>query len=233
MKENEKLSIGWCDRGTVDTFFMSGILETTRELPLHGITLEAMHSIVGGQIAGQRQRLIDEWYESGVDWLLWIDSDVVINSHIVKELLSVADKDERPVVCGVYFVSPNPNEPLMIPYPCIYKDTETGIIPIHPLPEKSLIKIDVAGFGLTLMHRSIVDKIKDIYNGIYFDIDIRPDGKGEDVSFFRKLKEQNIPVYAHTGCLAVHMKTFVFDINYYKFYWDFVWKQLSSNSSVG
>ena len=41
----------------------------------------------------------------------------------------------------------------------------------------------------------------------------------EDVSFFRKLKQAGVQVYAHTGAQVQHLKTFSFDINYYHMYW--------------
>ena len=43
---------------------------------------------------------------------------------------------------------------------------------------------------------------------------------GEDISFFRKVKDSGIKIYAHTGAIVKHMKRFSFDENYYKMYWD-------------
>ena len=41
----------------------------------------------------------------------------------------------------------------------------------------------------------------------------------EDISFFKKLKKCGVQLYAHTGALVEHRKTFSFDINYYNLYW--------------
>ena len=42
---------------------------------------------------------------------------------------------------------------------------------------------------------------------------------GEDIVFFRKLKEAGVPVHAHTGAIAKHMKRFAYDENFYALYW--------------
>jgi hypothetical protein len=47
---------------------------------------------------------------------------------------------------------------------------------------------------------------------------------GEDIVFFRKLKEAGVPLYAHTGALVRHMKRFSLDVDYYGLYWS--WQTL-------
>ena len=42
---------------------------------------------------------------------------------------------------------------------------------------------------------------------------------GEDIIFFKLLKETGVKLYAHTGALVTHMKTFPFDISYYALFW--------------
>lgn len=222
---DETLSVAWCDTGTVDSMFMGGIVNLLSNWEIVGAKKGGFFSVTGNMIHKQRQQMIDEWYASGNDWLLWVDSDVVISAEMIKTLWDVADKNARPVVCGVYFVTPNPNKPMMTPYPCIFKYEGELSNPVHPLPVNKLIKIDTAGMGLCLMHRSVVDMIKEPYEGTYFDVSIGKVNRGEDISFFLKLKEQGIPVYAHTGVVAQHIKRFSFDIQYY----DHFWKNVKKN----
>ena len=42
---------------------------------------------------------------------------------------------------------------------------------------------------------------------------------GEDIIFFRKMKESGVPLYVHTGALVKHMKRFSLDFDYYALYW--------------
>jgi hypothetical protein len=108
--------------------------------------------------------------------------------------------------------------------PQIFNDVDEFTIQhIHPLPDNEVIKIDCAGMGLVLMHKSIVPILRDKYPDQ--SMFAEQEGLGlkyvsEDVVFFRKLKEAGIPVYAHTGAIAQHMKRFNFDEAYYKMWWD-------------
>jgi hypothetical protein len=42
---------------------------------------------------------------------------------------------------------------------------------------------------------------------------------GEDIQFFMKMKDADIPLHAHTGATVKHMKRFSFDEDFYKLYW--------------
>jgi len=188
-----------------------------------GITFASTIRSGGNQIARQRQRVIEFWHESNKsDWLLWVDSDVVITPEKFKLLWDNKDATERPLVTGVYFTTDNPEEPLMVPMPTIFNftnkgDGSFGLSRIHPMPKNQLMKVDAAGFGFILMHRSVVDKV----------MEVAPDGQmfmemgrgtkfiGEDIFFFALCDKAEVPLYCHTGATVPHMKRFSFDEHYY------------------
>jgi hypothetical protein len=227
------ISIAWCDNGMVDGLFANALISTVLHKDEYGLPITGVLQVRGNQIAKQRQQLFDDWDTTKYEWLLWIDSDVVVLPHQLKMLWDLADPIEKPVVCGVYFVSPNPNDPLMTPFPCIFHETtDSKNTPVHPLPVNQVIKIKTAGMGLVLMHCSIKDKLKSSYpDEAYFDTIIKGVNQaGEDISFFNKLKEINVPVYAHTGVIAKHMKTVMIDENYYALWWNTVGSQISETN---
>jgi len=86
-----------------------------------------------------------------------------------------------------------------------------------------VLKIDMAGMGLVIMHRSVVTKLREKYGtevSFFAENDQKNDKfVGEDISFFRKCKALEIPLYAHTGAIAKHMKTTTWDYDYYSLYW--------------
>ena len=221
----EKITIGWCDGGSVEGRFMSGVVNTVIEAPKHKLNIVNTIRVQGNQIARQRQSLWDFWSNlSDSEWLLWIDSDIVITPQIIKMIWDVADKKDKPVVTGTYFVSSQNEQSLMQPVPALYLETgdqyRTQLI--HPLPENQVIPVDVAGFGLMLMHRSIIEPVKKAAGDVsVFGENQQAADKfvSEDVSFCRNLKKAGIQLYAHTGATVQHMKTFSFDQNYYNLYW--------------
>jgi hypothetical protein len=222
----ETLTVAWCDNGMVDGKFAEGLVYTIVTAYSKNILFNNAMRVQGNQIARQRQALIDKWYdEVKTDWILWVDSDIVLTLDVMKMIWDTADKHNKPIVSGVYFISKQNEGSLMQPMPVLFN--ETGDLHmmtyIHPLPQNQVIKIDNAGMGLVLMHRSVVTQLRAKFGADCF---LFAEGEsagekfiGEDVSFFRKVKEVGIPVYAHTGATVKHMKRFAFDSNYYNLYW--------------
>jgi hypothetical protein len=222
----ERLVIGWCDGGMVEGRFMSGIVNTMIEAPKRKINIVNTIRVQGNQIARQRQSLWDFWDKAtDAEWLLWVDSDIILSPDVLEMLWNAADKKTKPVVSGLYFVSNQNEQSLMEPMPAIYMETgdpyRTQVI--HPFPENGVIPIDIAGFGLMLMHRSIIDPVRNAAGDIsVFGENQQAADKfiSEDVSFCRNLKKAGIQLHAHTGAHVQHMKTFSFDKNYYNVYWN-------------
>jgi hypothetical protein len=161
----------------------------------------------------------------------------VISPETFRLLWANKDRLARPMITGVYFTSDNPEEPLMIPLPTIFKfeDTEDGGIVskrIHPLPDNKLIKVDAAGMGFILMHRDVVTRVKEKMGDVRLFAEL---GKGdsflgEDIYFFALCHQVGVPLWCHTGALAPHMKRFSFDNHYYKAI--FGGKKNGNNTSV-
>ena len=223
--DKETVTFAWCDGGMVEGRFASGILNTMLEAQRRGIRVASSIRVQGNQIARQRQSLIDYWYDNmQSDWLMWVDSDIVMTTDAFQLLWDSAEKISKPLVTGVYFVSQENEQSLMEPTPAIYMDTDNKYVTraIHPLPPNQLIPVDVAGFGFVLMHRSVVPRVREVAGDFsVFGENQQAANKfiSEDVSFFRKAKEAGIQAYAHTGAHLQHLKTFSLDINYYNMYW--------------
>lgn len=217
----ETVSIAWCDNGMVDGKFMQGVTDV---LLKSGVNFKSTLRSQGNQIARQRETVISYWFDkTDTEWLLWVDSDVVISPDTFKLLWESKDKVERPIVSGVYFTTDTPEEPLMIPMPTIFDfvdngDGGFGLKRVHPMPQNALIKIGAAGMGFVLMHRSVVERIKAAVPDAQMFMEMGRGAKfiGEDIYFFALCDKAEIPVYAHTAATAPHMKRFSFDEHYYK-----------------
>lgn len=221
----ETLAVGWCDNGDTDGKFTEGLVYTLIHSAVHGIPFHNGMRVQGNQIARQRQALLDTWYDSiKTDWLLWVDSDIVLTMDVLKLLWNTADKVSRPVVSGVYFISKQMESPLMQPMPVLFNEIneEYRLDYLHPLPPNQVVKVDCAGFGLILMHRSAITRMKEKFGNDFFFAENNDHGDkfiGEDIAFFRKMKQAGVPLHAHTGALVQHMKRFSFDVNYYNLFW--------------
>jgi GT2 family glycosyltransferase len=230
------LAIGWCDNGNTDGKFTEGVVSVALQCSNNGIQLSHSMRVQGNQIGRQRQVLFDYWADQiKSDWLLWIDSDIVVNMEVVAKLWDVADKINRPVVSGTYFISKENEGTLAKPYPALFFDVdEHSIQHVHPLPNNEVIKVDSAGFGFVLMHKSVIPALRAKFpdQSLFAEQEGLGDKYvGEDIVFFRKMKEAGIPLYAHTGALVQHIKRFSLDADYYGLYWSWqtLKKQIEQN----
>lgn len=205
----------------VDGKFMQGVCDVMLK---SGVEFKSTLRSQGNQIARQRETVITYWYDkTDTEWLLWVDSDVVISPESFKKLWDNRDVEKRPIVTGVYFTTDTPEEPLMIPMPTVFnfvddKDGGFGLARVHPLPENKLIQVGAAGMGFVLMHRSVVKKIREVVEDAPMFMEMGRGAKfiGEDIYFFALCDKAEIPVHCHTGATAPHMKRFSFDEHYYK-----------------
>ena len=232
----ETVAIGWCDNGTTDGKFTEGLMTAVIAGGANGMPISTSIRVQGNQIGRQRQVLWDYWADHmKTDWLLWVDSDIVLNLDVMKKLWQTADKHHRPVVSGVYFISKENEGTLMKPYPVLFNDvSEFEIQYVHPLPDNEVIKCDSAGFGLVLMHKSVIEKMRTAHPNQSMFMETAASNNddqfvGEDIVFFRKMKTAGVPLHAHTGARVKHMKRFSLDADYYNMYWtmDTIQRQLA------
>lgn len=225
MNQRESITIGWCDNGTTEGKFTEGLMAVALSGGSVGFPISSSLRVSGNQIARQRQQLIDYWYNNlTTDWLFWVDSDIFLTLDIWHKICSTADKEKHPIVSGVYFIAKSEDGSIPILFPCIFDDLDEFTVEYkHPLPVDEIIKVDCAGMGLVIMHREVVEKLINEYgteNSFFAENHMTGDKfVGEDISFFRKCKKINIPVYAHTGAIAKHVKRMSWDLDLYRLYW--------------
>jgi hypothetical protein len=225
MNKKEKIAIGWCDNGITDGSFTESLVNIVLNSSKGGWEISETVRVQGNQIAVQRQTLIDYWFNNfKSDWLLCVDSDICLNMDAVKKIFDTANKNTHKIVSGIYFIAKEYNGSLPIIMPCIFDDVNDNLIKYHhPLPKESIIKVDCAGLGFVIIHRSVIKKLKDDYGSnsfLFSEIYEHGSVLGEDISFFRKCKKTNIPVYAHTGAIVKHIKRVAWDMDYYALYWN-------------
>lgn len=222
MTKPERIIVCWCDNGMVDGKFAEGIAYT---LLTANVPLASAMRVQGNQIGRQRQNALEHWYDkTDIEWILWVDSDIVLTADVLEKVWAAADKDERPVVTGTYFISKENERSLMAPYPAVFNWTDSDYVVsyVHPLPKDAVIKVGAAGFGFVLMHRNSITAMRKVHGAIpYFnETGVGEQFVSEDINFFRLMGQAGVPLYTHTGAVVQHMKRFSLDVNYYKMFWE-------------
>lgn len=223
--KDEKMAIAYCSDGTVDELFLDSILSSCVQLTLESFPLVGRLKAIGNQIARQREYLLSTWEKEGVDWLLWVDTDIEFKANDIKTLWDLADKDTKPIVSGVYFISYEMQNSLPTPVPALYTNgrEDGGAEIVHPLPsDLEEMQIESAGFGFLLMHKSVIEKLREKCKDLspFSEINnVTGPFLSEDMAFFKNIKELKIPVYASLKTRLSHIKRFPLDQNYYNVFW--------------
>jgi len=223
-KAKDRIMLTWCDNGLVDGKFTEGLVYTilTSQLPI-----ASAQRVQGNQIGRQRQTAFDTWYkQTDIEWILWVDSDIVLTNDALKKVWLAADAKFRPAVSGTYFISKQNEQALMEPYPALFvasPDDKYLMSYVHPLEPNAIVKCDYSGYGFFLMHRSVADKMHEVHGDrpYFMETSGNDDTKfiSEDIQFFMLMKEAGVQLHAHTGATVKHMKRFSFDEDFYKLYW--------------
>ena len=218
INKEDSVAIGWCDNGLTEGRFSHGLAETALHGRMSEMNITHILRVEGNQLPRQRQELFNLWADMAkTDWLLWVDSDIVLTLDILAKLLIAADKKTRPVISGVYFIDTSGT--FKTPTPVVYSDHgEHDIRPIHPLPYDKIIKVDISGMGLMLMHKSVIEKLRTKIKEHSFFTEVgKSDGSfiGEDVTFCRNLKKANVEIFATTSAIATHIKKVNIDEDFY------------------
>lgn len=171
------------------------------------------------QLASTRNALAAQMLDSQADWLFMVDADMGFEPNSLDRLLAVADPIERPVVGGLCFMQrelqdDGMNGLITYPAPTIYKwqkhpteDRECFIGTMH-YPVNTMIRVGATGGAFLIIHRNALEKIAERDGSEWFTQKVGTDGKleGEDISFFDRCRELDIPAWVHTGVRTTHYK---------------------------
>jgi hypothetical protein len=222
MKVKDTVAIGWCHAGEIDTEFGLSIMQIIRE---KGKRVGSFYCVEGlGLLAKSRNIMVKHFLDNTQDdWLLMLDSDERIAPETFDLLCATADAVARPVVAGLYFAAlwDGPN---LRPVPLIFNASEeNGLQPWDNYPENQVVDIAAAGTGCLLMHRSALQKLRELAGEEQHDWAWFQDGPiggnkwlSEDLMFCSRLSQIGIQMVAHTGAILQHHKPMWLDEPHYK-----------------
>lgn len=100
-----------------------------------------------------RTEITKGFLDGQADYIFWMDDDTAPPNNVISRLL----KSGRDFIGGVYFLPNPPHHPI-----AYRREPETGLYaPVFGYSDGALIQIDSIGFGCTLVHRSVYEKIRD------------------------------------------------------------------------
>lgn len=169
-----------------------------------------------------RNAIAKELLKSKVDYIWFIDSDMVMTKNAIDFLMNAIQHGDA--ATGLYFSKERKNGKHIPIAATLSPDGEAYFIGQYP--KNSMTLIDAAGFGCMLLKAEVFDKIeypwfetkwqKKVIEGI---VDGKPYRNeewyqiGEDIMFCRKMKEKGMKIVLHTGLVCGHVGGIIDDKN--------------------
>lgn len=164
-----------------------------------------------------RNTCVKAMLDTPCEWLLFVDADMGFHPWVVDQLVSIADPETRPIVGGLCFAykeegQDGTNGFHLTPRPTIYDfvevDGETDFRGRLHYPVNQLVQTAATGCAMVIIHRSVLEAVRDKWGETWFDRLPSPKGmRGEDISFFMRTAALEIPTFVHTGVRTTHMKS--------------------------
>ncbi|MBN2127077.1 MAG: hypothetical protein JW703_01645 [Candidatus Diapherotrites archaeon] len=137
-----------------------------------------------------------------IDYVLWLDSDMIFSFEQIKQLLNHLDSGKE-IVSGLYFNKKN-NEL----FPIAFKKNGEGYESIKLNDSKELIEVDSVGFGFIAMKMDVIRKLNEEFKPRIFDNRYLNDGSlvGEDQVFCERAIEKGFKIYLDPKIELKHIK---------------------------
>jgi len=164
-------------------------------------------------------KAVTDFLATDSDWLLSTHSDVVFEPDSLTRLLSWG----KPLISALIFMRTNPVTPhVWAKYPGedrhIQRINDTrdwfakhneyikfGPFVMEPCPDDALTEISFTSTSFTLMHRSVLEAMAPLCNGLWFKMDDLFAGGGEDRRFFELALAAGFPAYIDRSVVCGHL----------------------------
>ena len=229
MQNDQGLVIAFPHAGMVHVPWMMSVMNFREFDGQNQRVLKAVLDKGGMYVSANRNELAKGFLEipSKPSWFLTLDTDHTFIPEQVYQLLDDADPIERPIVSALYFNLFNKHL-----IPMWWDRKENGEYVTVRTVGPHLQQIAAAGMGMTLIHRSVLEKIQERYdhkddNWIWFGHDMGsaggdPGRLGEDFTFFKRAAACGFPVWGDGRIVIGHLKTCLYDIDMFMKLGDFL-----------
>jgi hypothetical protein len=221
------VAVGFLDPGTWSHCFGQSLIDLylvdafgSKRMVPHGKQIrESCHA--GGIVAGRNSIAALFLDTTECEWLFMVDSDMGFAPTTIDELIGSADPVERPVVGGLCFSLRKRTagefygqKYVVVPtcYEYVDDGESVGFRSMIDYPRDSLFPVSGTGAACLLIHRSALEKVREVAGDHWFDTITHPSGKtfSEDLSFCVRLAAVDLPVFVNSAVRTTHDKHGVF-----------------------
>lgn len=223
MKENEKIAIGWIDNGQVQTGFIAYLMNIVLS---RSEKIETVIAANGPYLSANRNTMARMFLETDCDWLLTLDSDILLSVESYDELIKNADSDKYDVLGGKYFLSFDDGIHVSAqdwhpdaPGEGKWLDLVRGLDFVGS--NGVVDNLHSVGLGCALIHRRVLEKIvKHASNPMPWFQDYWRDYPynswiSDDIHFYSQVHKYNFNVALCMSTTTTHLKQFAINDSVY------------------
>lgn len=141
------------------------------------------------QLAKLRNMLLEKFFQSDCEYLLSVDSDILVPPDIIKRLLSRNCQIISALVCNGHHI----NDTSI--YNVMRKTSAGSYQHIKDFPRDRIFSVDITGAAY-MIHRSVITDHKVYYSARF---------GGEDIGFCEAARARGIPIYCDGSIECQHM----------------------------
>lgn len=166
----------------------------------------------GALLAQARNASVEQFLDTPGEWMMFIDSDMVFERDALDRLFKTASADKYPILGGLCYGL----DAVDGPFPVVYKLTETPDGPMTYRPttlprETGLMQVDATGTAFLLMHRSVLEKMRERgFSKAYpwfQETELSGHPVGEDIAFCLRARTLGYPIFVDLDTRIGHHKS--------------------------
>ena len=168
---------------------------------------------VGSLVYNARNELARQAIKSEADWVLWLDSDMVFESDLLKKMLKVCEENDIDFLTGLCFRRKPPYTPTL--FDRLDKmEHGASYTTIMSVPE-GRFKVGGCGFAGVLMSTDVLLSVAARFGGRMFD---PLEGFGEDVSFCWRARQCGYEIWCDSDIELGHIGSMVVTREFFEAY---------------
>ncbi|MBQ3281687.1 MAG: glycosyltransferase [Eubacterium sp.] len=145
--------------------------------------------VVGSLVYSARNNLAKTAVDLGVDWVFWLDSDMVFPPDTLLRMLKTCKEQDIDFLTGVYFRRVAPFTPVLFKE---MSDDGHEAEEFKEIPKDELFEVRACGFGCVLMKTNVIVDVFSTFMNMFTPIE----GSGEDISFCIRARQCGYKVVA-------------------------------------
>lgn len=165
---------------------------------------------MGSLIYTSRNNLAQMAIQMDVDYVFWLDSDMVFEPDILIRMMDTLQKNDYDILTGLYFRRVPPYTPVLFDKLDIRRNicswSEFHEIPAEPF------EVGGCGFGCVLMKTDVFYDVQSKHGNMFAPIA----NNGEDIAFCWRARDCGFKIYCDPSVICGHVGYSIVDDQFFK-----------------